>query len=137
MKDYCSDSQYDTVIQQYLELGQVEGVPLNVPIDQVTYYMPHGEVIRKESLTRKLRVVFDASSHAEDFSSLNDCLDKGLNLNAELLQVLLRFQRFPVAISSDIPKAFLQIDMQDTDRDAFRFLWFDTIPVSQSSNIVR
>lgn len=137
MKDYWSDSQYDTVIQQYLELGHAEGVPKNVPIDQVTYYMPHGEVIRKESLTRKLRVVFDASSHAQDFSSLNDCLDKGLDLNPQLLQVLLRFQWFPVAINSDIPKAFLQIDIRETYRDAFRFLWFDTIPVSQSSNIVR
>ncbi|XP_049528969.1 uncharacterized protein LOC119462507 [Dermacentor silvarum] len=98
--------------------------------------MPHREVIREESLTTKLRVVFDASSHAQGFPSLNDCLDKGVNLNPELLQVLLRFRWFPVTINSDIEKAFLQIEIQETDRDAFRFLWFDAIPVSQNSNIL-
>lgn len=55
--------------------------------DRATYYMPHREVIREESLTTKLRVVFDASSHAQGFPSLNDCCDKGFNLNRELRQV--------------------------------------------------
>ncbi|XP_075551709.1 uncharacterized protein LOC142585071 [Dermacentor variabilis] len=94
--------------------------------------MPHREVIREESLTTKLPVVFDASSHAQGFTSLNDSLDKGVNLNPELLQVLLHFRWFPVAINSDIEKAFLQIEIQETDRYAFRFLWFD----AQNSNIV-
>ncbi|XP_070390992.1 uncharacterized protein [Dermacentor albipictus] len=99
--------------------------------------MPHREVIREESLTTKLRVVFDASSHAQGFPSRNDCLDKGVNLNPELLQVLLRFRRFPVAINSGIEKAFLQIEIQETDRDAFRFLWFHVIPVSQKQQHCR
>nr|XP_050043852.1 uncharacterized protein LOC126541213 [Dermacentor andersoni] len=128
--------RYNAVIRQYLELGHAEVVPKSVPIDRATYYMPHRQVIREESLTTKLRVVFDASSHAQGFPSLNDFLDKGVNLNPELLQVLLRFRWFPVAINSDIEKAFLQIEIQETDRDASRFLWFDAIPVTQNSNIV-
>ncbi|XP_037579782.1 uncharacterized protein LOC119462509 [Dermacentor silvarum] len=114
--------RYDAVIRQYLELGHAKLAPQNVPIDRATYYMPHREVIQEESLTTKLRVVFDASSHAQGYPSLNDCLDKEVNLNPELLQVLLRFRWFPVAINSDIEKAFLQIEIQETDRDAFRFL---------------
>ncbi|XP_037564648.1 uncharacterized protein LOC119444302 [Dermacentor silvarum] len=128
--------RYDAVIRQYLELGHAELAPQNVPVHRATYYMPHRQVIREESLTTKLRFVFDALSHAQGFPSLNDCLDKGVNLNPELLQVLLRFPWFPVAINSDIEKAFLQIEIQETDRDAFRFLWFDAIPVSQDNNIV-
>ncbi|KAH7941463.1 hypothetical protein HPB49_013927 [Dermacentor silvarum] len=120
--------QYDTLTRQYLELGHAEVVLKDVPIDRVTYFMPDREVIREESLTTKLRVVFDTSQHAQVFPSLNDCLDKGVNLNPELLEVLLHFRWFPVAINSDIEKAFLQIEIQETDRDAFRFLWFDAIP---------
>lgn len=130
--------RYDIVIRQYLELGHAEVVPKDSPLDRdrAIYYMPHREVIREESLTTKLRVVFDASSHTQGVPSLNDCLDKGVNLNPELLQVLLRFRWFPVAINSDIEKAFLQIEIQETDRDAFRFLWFDTTPISQHSKLV-
>ncbi|KAH7937814.1 hypothetical protein HPB49_016251 [Dermacentor silvarum] len=79
--------RYDTATRSYLELGYAEVVLKDVPIDRATYYTPHREGIRMESLTTKLRVVFDASSHAQDFPSLNDCLNKGSNLNPELLQV--------------------------------------------------
>nr|XP_037291952.1 uncharacterized protein LOC119188043 [Rhipicephalus microplus] len=105
--------RYDRVIRQYLEMGHAEVVPKDTPQhrDHSIYYMPNREVIREESLTTKLRVVFDASSHTQGVPSLNDCLDKGLNLNPELLQVLLRFRWYPVAITSDIEKAFLQIEM--------------------------
>ncbi|XP_037501408.1 uncharacterized protein LOC119375300 [Rhipicephalus sanguineus] len=129
---------YDIVIRQYLELGHAEVVPKDSPLDRdrAMYYMPHREVIREESLTTKLRVVFDASSHTQGVPSLNDCLDKGVNLNPELLLVLLRFRWFPVTINSDIEKAFLQIEIQETDRDAFQFLWFDTTHISQHSKLV-
>ncbi|KAH7967190.1 hypothetical protein HPB49_023425 [Dermacentor silvarum] len=79
--------RYDTVTRQYLELGHAEVVLKDVPIDGATYYTPHREVTREESLTTKLRVVLDASSHAQGFPSLKDCCDKGFNLNPELLQV--------------------------------------------------
>lgn len=128
--------RYDTVIRQYLLLNHAEVVPKVVPDDRVVYYMPHREVVREESLTTKLRVVFDASSHSQGVPSLNDCLDKGTNLNPELLQVLLRFRWYPIAINSDIEKAFLQIEVQETDRDAFRFLWFENIPTSSTEKMV-
>ncbi|XP_050027760.1 uncharacterized protein [Dermacentor andersoni] len=128
--------RYNAVIRQYLELGQAEVVPKSIPIDRATYYMPHRQVIREEWLSTKLRVVFDASSHAQGFPSLNDCLDKGVNLTPELLQVLLCFRWFPVAINTDIEKAFLQVEIQETNRDAFQFLWFDGIPVTQNSIII-
>lgn len=86
--------------------------------------MPHKEVMREQALTTKMRVVFDASSHAKGCKSLNDCLQKGDNLYQDLVQILLRFRTHPVAVIADIEKAFLQIAIREDDRDAFRFLWF-------------
>ena len=42
-------------------------------------------VIKEERLTTKLRVVFDASSHATGCPSFNDCLMKGPNFNPDCI----------------------------------------------------
>ena len=102
----------------------------NVVTDNPTYYLPHRAVINEERLTTKLRVVFDASSHAEGCQSLNDCLMTGPNLNPELLSILLKFRKHEVAFMADITKAFLQIYIREQDRDALRFLWLNDLPKS-------
>ncbi|XP_037506909.1 uncharacterized protein LOC119382991 [Rhipicephalus sanguineus] len=127
--------KYDTTIRQYWQMGHAEVVPERQS-DNAVYYMPHREVVREDSLTTKLRVVFDASSHEKGYMSLNDCLDKGTNLNPDLLRVLLSFRRHPIAINADIEKAFLQIEIQESDRDVFRFLWFENVPRGENDNII-
>ena len=41
--------------------------------------------------------------------------------------ILLRFRFYVVALASDIEKAFLQITVDENDRDYLRFLCFDII----------
>ncbi|XP_037518120.1 uncharacterized protein LOC119394892 [Rhipicephalus sanguineus] len=120
--------RYDHAIRQYADSGHAEVVSKRKPNEERTYYMPHREVIREDSLTTKLRVVFDASSHARDQKSLNDCLQTGPNLNPQLLQVLMRFRWYKVPMTADIEKAFLQVGVRPQDRDLFRFLWFAEKP---------
>lgn len=122
--------RYDTTIRQYIKLGHAEVVPSDLEGDNKKriYYMPHREVVREESTTTKLRVVFDASSRAKGCKSLNDCLEKGPNLNPDILQILLRFRWYAIALTADIEKAFLQIKISQKDRDAVRFLWFANEP---------
>ncbi|XP_077508435.1 uncharacterized protein LOC144119764 [Amblyomma americanum] len=95
------------------------------------YYMPHQPVFRSESTTTRLRVVFDASSHAPDKVSLNDHLEKGPKLIGDLVRILVRFRLHEVALVADIEKAFLQIGVRPEDRDALRFLWYRSTPVAQ------
>ena len=55
--------QYGKVIRDQLEKGIVERVPPEShPRPGSVYYIPHRAVIRHESTTTRLRVVFDASS---------------------------------------------------------------------------
>lgn len=81
--------------------------------------MPHQLVI-KESRTTKLRVAFDASSRSHRSKSLNDNLESGPNLNADLVGLLLNFRKHKIALVADIEKAFLQIVINKKDRDALR-----------------
>jgi hypothetical protein len=66
-----------------------------------------------------MTIVFNAAAKQKGFPSLNDCLHAGCNLNLEILAVLIRFWSWKVAFTGDIEKAFLQIEIKESDRDAF------------------
>ncbi|XP_066950613.1 uncharacterized protein [Macrobrachium rosenbergii] len=87
-----------------------------------TYYMPHRPVI-KDSISSKVRRVFDASARRPNGISLNDCVESGPSLIPDLVEVLLRFRRWNIALTADIVKAFLQIGVQRPDQDVHRCLW--------------
>ena len=44
-----------------------------------------------------------------------------------IFETLLRFRSHKLAITADIEKAFLQIEVKEADRDALRFLWLHNI----------
>ncbi|GFS88230.1 integrase catalytic domain-containing protein [Trichonephila clavipes] len=51
------------------------------PTDRAVFYLPHQAVFRQESLTTKMRIVFDASSHEDGQPSLNDCIWSDIRSN--------------------------------------------------------
>jgi hypothetical protein len=63
-----------------------------------------------------------------DGKSLNDSIRSGPKLQREIVDVLTRFHRAPVALSADISEMFLQVGLQDKDRPFHRFLWRDFDP---------
>ena len=66
----------------------------------------------------------DASSKSgKGGVSLNDCLHTGPSLTPLLYNILLRFRLTGIAMTSDIEKAFLIIEVDKRDRDCLRFLW--------------
>ncbi|XP_064467442.1 uncharacterized protein LOC135378355 [Ornithodoros turicata] len=121
--------EYDRAIQKYMSDGIAEQVRGKKTSDRL-YYMPHRAVVREGSTSTRVRVVFDAPSHAAGCCSLNDCLETGPKINCDLLSTLLRFRLNNVALVADIEKAFLQVAVRGEDRDALRFLWFEQPPTS-------
>ncbi|XP_055944625.1 uncharacterized protein LOC129975587 [Argiope bruennichi] len=89
------------------------------------YYMPHRAVIRDDKATTQVRIVYDCSSKGgENKKSLNDSLETGVNLNANLLDVILKFRENQIAFCGDLVKAFLMIEIAEEDRKYLKFLWF-------------
>ncbi|XP_076047976.1 uncharacterized protein LOC143029231 [Oratosquilla oratoria] len=84
--------------------------------------MPHRPVM-KECVSSKISPVFDASGVGSNGVSLNGCLEYGLSLIPDLVEILLRFRRWKFGLTADITKAFLQIRVQRSDQDVHRFLW--------------
>ncbi|XP_037775537.1 uncharacterized protein LOC119572501 [Penaeus monodon] len=123
-KDPQLKEQYFDVFTGYEDEGIIEEVPSNeIVSSQPIYYMPHRPVVKESSTSTKIRPVFDASAASYNGVSLNDCLESGPSLNPDLVKVLIRFRRWKVALTADITKAFLQICVQQKDRDVHRFLW--------------
>ena len=89
---------------------------------RVLHFIPHHGVMKKGG---KVRIVFDASSRAYPGAlSLNQCIHPGPNLLVDLSEALMRFRTHQVALVGDIQGAFHQVSLSETDRDAFRFLWY-------------
>ena len=121
-KDKHLLEQYDDVMKKQLQLGIIEEATTNPVLGEVTY-LPHRAVIRKDRITTKLRVVFDASAKLKG-PSLNECLYKGPSLNPLLFDVLLRFRVSNIGLTADIEATYLQISIPAEERDYLRFLWY-------------
>ena len=115
-------SEYDAIIEDQKRSGVVE--PAEGAAKGVEFYLPHKPVVRETAKTTKVRIVYDASAkERRDSPSLNDCLYPGPSLQNKLWDVLVHQRGYPVVISGDIQKAFLQVRVRESDRDALRFHW--------------
>ncbi|KRX59244.1 Protein UBASH3A -like protein [Trichinella sp. T9] len=112
---------HSSILHSYLVNGWAEEITSEGPEGR-TWYLPHHVVSQQGPGATKHRIVFDASAKFKG-TSLNEQLDSGLKLQADLLGILLRFRRFRVALQSDIAKMFLQVGLREEDRDVCRFLW--------------
>ncbi|VDK46105.1 unnamed protein product, partial [Cylicostephanus goldi] len=119
---------YDNTFKDQLEKGVIEEVPPEEPNEgQIIHYLPHQAVITPLKETTKIRIVFDASAHYRNCPCLNDVLHQGPLILPNLTGVILRFRFHKIAVMSDIEKAFLQVRLQEKDRDATRCIWVRNI----------
>ena len=89
------------------------------------HYIPHHGV-RKDSSTTPIRIVYDCSCReSDDKPSLNDCLKIFPPQINHITRIIARFRLHKYAVTTDIEKAFLQIQLHENDGDATRFFRFD------------
>ncbi|GFY15810.1 integrase catalytic domain-containing protein [Trichonephila clavipes] len=122
-----SCSEYKDVIDDYVREGIVERTSCDSLLDSQGFYLPHHAVIRSDKTTSRIRIVFDGSAHENGQSSLNQSLYTGPNLHPNILELLLCFRKSPVAFTADVKSAFLQIELDLSDRDFTRFFWTDNL----------
>ncbi|XP_043862230.1 uncharacterized protein LOC122756477 [Drosophila santomea] len=108
-------AKYVEFMQEFQNLGHMSPVShpqLNTP----HYYIPHHCVLKPNSTSTKLRVVFDASCKTTCQKSLNDILMVGPTILPDLYTLLLRFRIHRYAITADVVKMFRQVNMFAEER---------------------
>ncbi|XP_066259642.1 uncharacterized protein [Euwallacea similis] len=103
-KDQGMKNEYCKFISEYLSLRHMPWV-LDED-DSVSYYMPHHPVIKSESCTTKLRVVFDCSMPFSTDKSLNELQMVGSVIQPDLFDILISFREFRFVVSADIAKMY-------------------------------
>ncbi|XP_051175679.1 uncharacterized protein LOC127290903 [Leptopilina boulardi] len=119
--DIEAEYDYDNIFKTWLseeiieEFSEKENKVLN-------HYLPHRPVIKTHGTT-KIRPVFDASACKKGSPSLNQCLEKGPNLIELVPSSPNRFREYEIDVVSDVKQVFLQIGINELDRNYFHFLW--------------
>ena len=115
---------YQKALWEYIRMDHAEVIPkqdVEASVDQ-TFYLPSHGVVKANSTTTKLRVVFDGSAKTSTKVSLNDTLLPTPNLYPLLTDVLLEFRTHHIAVTGDIHKMFREIALDKRDWDMHRFL---------------
>ena len=111
LREVKTANEYNQIIEGYVNKGYVKILEKDPEIESKKWYLPHFVVIKPDKETTKARIIFDASA-AEDGTSLNNFIYQGPKLQRDLLNVLLRFRRYPVAIVGDISEMYLQVKIK-------------------------
>lgn len=119
-KDPNLKTLYTNYIDEMIKRGYMEKCNSNGT--QSSYYLPHHPVF-KDSVTTKVRPVFNASMKTTNGTSLNDILITGPRLQEELFNILVRFRTHKIAFSADIEKMYLHVNLNEKDRNYQRIIW--------------
>jgi len=113
---------YSDFMQEYIDLGHMQPVD-SFDSNQPHYVIPHHAVLRPDSSTTKLRVVFDASAKSSSGVSLNNILTVGPTIQQDLILTLLSFRLYRHALTADITKIYRQFIVDPQDRK-FQLIWW-------------
>ena len=79
------------------------------------FYLPYHAVIKEDSRTTKIRVVFHGSAKASSDVSLNDSLMVGPTIQADRFTLLTRFRSHVYAFTADVEKMYRQVLVHPDD----------------------
>lgn len=113
--------EYVKFMREYSELKHMR--ILKIDNKNIGFYLPHHPVFKTDSLTTKLRVVFDGSVKSTTGLSLNETLMKGPVVQDDLLSIILRFRLHNYVMTADIEKMYRQININECDAHYQKILW--------------
>lgn len=103
--------------------SEMEEVPVNEIYTRPAYYLPHHAVVKAESTSTKVGVVFDASYKAPSGQSLNLLSVGGLTIQDPMCTKVTHWRIFKIALKADIEKMYRQVLVDRKDVDYQRIVW--------------
>ena len=123
--------KYDGIIRQQLDQGVIERVDNSLSQHVKSYYLPHHPVLTPRRLQQRCASCMTHHLRQEE------CLHRGPVILPDLCGLLIRFCTYPIVVLADIEKAFLQVGIQDAERDVTRFLWLkDPTKLDTKDNLI-
>lgn len=116
-------NEYVKFMTEYETLGHMTPISESHDNDKTNYYLPHHAVIREQSSTTKVRVVFDASMKTDSGLSLNDVQCSGPTIQSDLMSLILRFRVYEYVMTADICKMYRQVLINSDQRCLQRIFW--------------
>ena len=121
---------YDNDIKEQLSKGIIDKVDEKDLTTRRYYILPHHAVINPKKSTTKIRTVYDASAKKKNgMRSSNECLHR-----CPVILKVRHFRTKRIGITADIDKSFLQIALQEQDRDVTWILWIKDIKTEEINN---
>ncbi|XP_062556585.1 uncharacterized protein LOC134221410 [Armigeres subalbatus] len=117
--------QYVEFMNEYLAMGHMREIS-EEETSPSSYYLPHHAVMKPDSTTTKLRVVFDASCRTSSGVSLNDALMVGPVVQDMIVDIALRFRTHRFALVGDVAKMYRMILLNPDDQQLQRIVWRDS-----------
>ena len=118
LRDDKIANEHNQITEGYMNEGYVKTVEKDPETESKKWYLPHFAVIKPDKET-KTRIIFYASAA----QMVHEIIYQGTKLQRDLVNVLLRFRGYPVAIFGDTSEMFLQVKIKEEDRSMFGFLW--------------
>lgn len=119
-KDQALAEGYRKFMREYKDLGHMRKVEQP---NHTACYLPHHGVLKLDSTTTALRVVFNASSKMSSGRSLNDLMYNGPNLQQDLQNLILRWRQHKYVVTADVEKMFRAILVRPQDQHLQSILW--------------
>ncbi|XP_050547611.1 uncharacterized protein LOC126909236, partial [Daktulosphaira vitifoliae] len=118
-------SAYTLFMKEYEALGHMYEETQSIRRTLPEAYLPHHCVIKAESTTTKLRVVFDASAKSTTGISLNQSMMVGPTIQEDLFNILIRFRLHCYVITGDIEKMYRQVKICEPHQQLQKIIWRD------------
>lgn len=110
-------AEYNAFMREYIQLGHMRIANKAEKTARDGYYIPH------HAVTKRFRVVFDASCATTNGNSVNDIQMTGPNLQEELDIIVMRFRSHRLVLIADIKKMYRQIEMGAEDLKYQKIFW--------------
>lgn len=113
--------KYRAFMNEYLRLGHMSSC--DPKTFNIAYFLPHHGVTNDNSLTTKLRVVFNGSAPSKNGYSINSLQSVGPTIQQDLVSILLRFRQHNIVMCADIEKMYRQVLITPSQRHLQCILW--------------
>lgn len=121
-KNDLLNHKYTAFMNEYIKLEHMRKLT-DKDSNKFKCFLPHFAVVREDSVTSNVRIVFDASVKTQSGISLNDIQYPGPAIQNDIFGIMLRFREHRFVVIADVAKMYRQILIHPDERYLQNIVW--------------